>query len=57
MLMFKQFIVDNGETKIQVEQFPPLTITRLVNGAWQLENAHVIISQLETIDPDSMPLL
>lgn len=55
--MFKQFIVDNGETKIQVEQFPPLTITRLVNGAWQLENAHVIISQLETIDPDSMPLL
>lgn len=57
MSIFQQFIADNRETKIQVEQFPPLTITRLANGAWQLENAHVIISQSETMDPDSIPLL
>lgn len=46
----------NGQRKIQVEHFPPLTSVRQSNGAWQLENMHVILQQTQNIEATKLPL-
>ena len=45
-----------NRTMIQVEQYPPLTITVLESGAWRLENDHVFFEQRETLGPEQVRL-
>jgi hypothetical protein len=46
----------DGQRKIQVEHFPPLTSVRQSNGAWQLENMHVTLQQTQSMDGHNLPL-
>jgi len=43
-------------TMIQVEQYPPLTITLLPNGAWRMENDYVYFKQSKTLAPEQISL-
>lgn len=54
-----QFIDNGPHTRrmIQVEQYPPLTCTRLPSGGWRLDNHYVWLEQTVSIDADNVPLL
>ena len=41
---------------IQVEEYPPLRPSRLLNGAWKMENVYVTFTQVEPMDID-VPLI
>lgn len=45
-----------NRTMVQVEQYPPLTITMLESGAWRLENEYVFFEQRETLKPEQVRL-
>ena len=47
----------NGRRLMQVEQYPPLTSTRLPNGSWRLDNHYVWFEQVTPLSPDNIPLL
>lgn len=52
MCRFPQmFTSQTGKNVIQVDQYPPLSSSRLPNGGWRLDNPYVFFLQ----DPDSPP--
>lgn len=52
-----QFVMCNDDVRrIQVEQYPPLTSSRMSNGRWRLENSYVFFLQKNTINGEDLPL-
>lgn len=41
----------NGGNKIQVEQYPYLTLSRLKSGEWRMENSYVFFKQISPVVP------
>jgi len=51
-----QFVDTQSGKCVQVEQYPPLRISRLFDGSWRMENMFVFFLQTEKIDPVFLPL-
>ena len=54
---FVDYDAFEGGCRIQVEQYPFLTCSRLENGEWRLENNYVYFKQIASISPEAIPLI
>ena len=53
---FIEYDTFSGGNKVQVEQYPYLTFSRLESGAWRMENNYVFFQQLPSA-PTDLPLI
>jgi hypothetical protein len=54
---FQGYSEIGGAHALQVEQYPTLTVSRLKDGSWMMENMNVIMKQKAPIPPDKVPVV
>ena len=52
-----QWVETNNKRGVQVEQYPVLTVTRLADGSWKMENCYVFFLQDGSLPVESIPVL
>jgi hypothetical protein len=56
-IQFQGYSEIGGAHALQVEQYPTLTVSRLKDGSWMMENMNVIMKQMAPIPPDKVPVV